>query len=184
MHASKTRLHYAPCTKKCLPSTYRSVDIPSFDDKNFREFQLFITDTKGRLYDVEVVDEKDYDKFSVRLGRQEYLSMRYHLAYDKNADSSETILIVFARKDFFGNNKQKYIISETGNTGAVLTKTIIVNTEKQEDSELGNLVHDLFCENTDDMIYQCFADEIERLKQDDDGIQEAYHIWKDGRLLI
>lgn len=61
---------------------------------------------------------------------------------------------------------------------------LYVNSEKQEDTELGKLMHDLNCINADEMYSEILARRVYELKETQEGVdcmcREMDQIYKEG----
>ena len=61
---------------------------------------------------------------------------------------------------------------------------IYVNSKKQEDTELGRLMHDLHCKNAGDMHSKILADRVHELKETQKGVEfmcrEMEQIYSEG----
>ena len=61
---------------------------------------------------------------------------------------------------------------------------IYVNSKKQEDTELGNLMHDLHCKNAEEMHSSILAERVRELKETERGVEimcrEMEQIYSEG----
>lgn len=82
-------------------------------------------------------------------------------------------MIFITRGDPLGDKLPIYHISrnikETNQEFKDETHIIYVNSSKQDDTELGHLMHDLYCKNTDDMYSKVLADRVRELKETQKG---------------
>ena len=58
---------------------------------------------------------------------------------------------------------------------------IYVNAEIQDDTALGRLMHDMFCENPDDMYYAELAERSRYFKKDEHGVMKMCEIMEELR---
>ena len=76
------------------------------------------------------------------------------------------------------------IIQETGEPFGDEAHIIYVNSKKQEDTELGRLMHDLHCKNAEDMHSKILADRVYELKETQKGVEfmcrEMEQIYSEG----
>ena len=90
--------------------------------------------------------------------------------YDK---LQESYVIFITRGDPLGDKLPIYHISrnieETNKKFTDETHIIYVNSSKQDDTELGHLMHDLYCKNADDMYSKVLADRVRELKETQKG---------------
>lgn len=79
----------------------------------------------------------------------------------------------------------KKIISETGDDFNDGSSIIYVNGQCQEDTPLGHLMHDFFCQNADDMYDKDLAERMKYLKENQGGVQSMCEVMeelvKEGR---
>ena len=84
-------------------------------------------------------------------------------------------MIFITRGDPLGDKLPIYHISrnieETNKKFADETHIIYVNSSKQDDTELGHLMHDLYCKNADDMYSKVLADRVRELKETQKGAE-------------
>ena len=52
---------------------------------------------------------------------------------------------------------------------------IYVNSKRQDDTELGRLMHDLHCKNAKDMYSKVLADRVYELKETQEGVEFMCH---------
>lgn len=52
---------------------------------------------------------------------------------------------------------------------------IYVNSKRQDDTELGRLMHDLHCKNASDMYSKVLADQVYELKETQEGVEFMCH---------
>ena len=61
---------------------------------------------------------------------------------------------------------------------------LYVNSKKQDDTELGRLMHDLHCKETDEMYSNILATRVHQLKETEEGVnqmcQELEEIYNEG----
>ena len=84
-------------------------------------------------------------------------------------------MIFITRGDPLGDKLPIYHISrnieETNKKFADETHIIYVNSSKQDDTELGHLMHDLYCKNADEMYSKVLADRVRELKETQKGAE-------------
>ena len=84
-------------------------------------------------------------------------------------------MIFITRGDPLGDKLPIYHISrnieETNKKFTDETHIIYVNSSKQDDTELGHLMHDLYCKNADDMYSKVLADRVRELKETQKGAE-------------
>ena len=145
-------------------------------------------DSGGRQMDVEI--QQDNEGASPKRAR-------YHSGLmDMNTlnpgqdfdELPESYVIFITRDDALGYglpiyhvNRKIEEVSERFKDG---THIIYVNSGKQEDTELGRLMHDLHCKNAEDMYSEILADRVYELKETQKGVEfmcrEMEQIYSEG----
>ena len=133
-------------------------------------FDVFATDDKGKLYNIEV-QRADSGAVPTR-ARYNSSMLDYHKLKEqaKFDELPETFVIFITENDVLKDGKQIYhidrIIRETGKIFGDGTHIVYVNGSYRDDSgsALGDLVHDFFCENPDNMRHYQLAERVEFLK--------------------
>lgn len=145
-------------------------------------------DSEGRQMDVEI--QQDNEGASPKRAR-------YHSGLmDMNTlnpgqdfdELPESYVIFITRDDALGYglpiyhvNRKIEEVSERFKDG---THIIYVNSGKQEDTELGRLMHDLHCKNAEDMYSEILADRVYELKETQKGVEfmcrEMEQIYSEG----
>ena len=105
------------------------------------------------------------------------------------AELPETCVIFITGKDTLGNGLPichvERKIEETGENFKDESHIIYVDAGKQEDTELGRLIHDLNCKNADEMYSRVLADRVRELKETEEGVEamcrEMEKIYQEGR---
>ncbi len=133
-------------------------------------------DGAGRQFDVEI--QQDNEGASPRRAR-------YHSGLmDMNTlnpgqdfdELPETYVIFITRDDTLGSGCPIYHINrtirETCESFQDGAHIIYVNSKKQEDTELGKLMHDLHCKNPEEMYSEILAKRVSELKETQEGVEE------------
>lgn len=98
-------------------------------------------------------------------------------------DLPETYVIFITEKDVIGGNEQIYlvdrIIKETGKAFDDEAHILYVNGTFQDETPLGQLMHDFSCKNPDDMYYKILADKTRYFKEDEKGVAAMCKIMED-----
>ena len=134
-------------------------------------FDIFATDTKGKLYNIEV-QRADSGAIPQR-ARYNSVMLDYH-ELNKQEDFKElpeSFVIFITENDVIGDGKKIYhadrIIKETGKEFGDGTHIIYVNGsfKGEKGKPLDDLIHDFFCENPQDMRHKQLAERVEFLKE-------------------
>jgi len=100
----------------------------------------------------------------------------------------ESYVIFITRDDMLGYGLQIYHVNrkieEVGEEFKDEAHIIYVNSKKQDDTELGRLMHDLHCKNAADMYSKILADRVRELKETQKGVDimcnELEEIYSEG----
>ena len=100
----------------------------------------------------------------------------------------ETYVIFITKNDVLGYNQPishiQRRIKETENTFQDGQHILYVNSKKQDDTELGRLMHDLHCKEADKMYSNILATRVHQLKETEEGVnqmcQELEEIYNEG----
>lgn len=100
----------------------------------------------------------------------------------------ESYVIFITRDDILGSNLAIYHvdrkIKETGENFRDEAHIIYVNSKKQDDTELGQLMHDLHCKKAGDMHSKILAERVYELKETQKGVEymcrEMDRIYSEG----
>ena len=133
-------------------------------------FDVFATDTKGKLYNIEV-QRADSGAIPER-ARYNSVMLDYHelKKQEKFKELPESFVIFITEKDVIGDGEKIYhadrIIRETGKDFNDGTHIIYVNGsyKGEEGKPLDDLIHDFFCENPQEMRHKQLANRVSFLK--------------------
>ena len=145
-------------------------------------------DSTGKQFDVEI--QQDNEGASPKRAR-------YHSGLmDMNTlnpgqdfeELPESYVIFITRDDALGYGLPIYHIDrkieEVSENFKDEAHIIYVNSKKQEDTELGRLMHDLHCKNAEDMHSKILADRVYELKETQKGVEfmcrEMEQIYSEG----
>lgn len=100
----------------------------------------------------------------------------------------ETYVIFITKNDVLGYNLPiNHIRRRSNETGEIFEDgqhIIYVNSKKQDDTELGRLMHDLHCKEADRMYSNILSARVHQLKQTEEGVktmcQELEEIYNEG----
>lgn len=95
---------------------------------------------------------------------------------DSFDDLPETYVIFITRNDVLGYNLPishiRRRIKETGEIFEDGQHIIYVNSKKQDDTELGRLMHDLHCKKASEMYSNILSARVHQLKETEEGVKE------------
>ena len=136
-------------------------------------------DSEGKQFDVEI--QQDNEGASPKRAR-------YHSGLmDMNTlnpgqdfdELPESYVIFITRDDILGYDFPIYHIDrhikEADDSFQDEAHIIYVNSRKQEDTELGRLMHDLYCKNADEMHSPVLAKRVHELKDTQKGVELMCH---------
>ena len=134
-------------------------------------FDVFATDTKGKLYNIEV-QRADSGAIPQR-ARYNSVMLDYHelKKQGKFKELPESFVVFITENDVIGDGEKIYhadrIIRETGKELGDGTHIIYVNGsyKGEKGKPLDDLIHDLFCENPQEMRHKQLANRVSFLKE-------------------
>ena len=143
----------------------------------------------GKYYNVEIQQEAEGASPKRARYHSGLLDMNTLNPGEDFAELPETCVIFITGKDTLGNGLPichvERKIEETGENFKDESHIIYVNAGKQEDTELGRLIHDLNCKNADEMYSRVLADRVRELKETEKGVEamclEMEKIYQEGR---
>ena len=134
-------------------------------------FDVFATDTKGKLYNIEV-QRADSGAIPQR-ARYNSVMLDYHELnkQEKFKALPESFIIFITENDVIGDGEKIYhadrIIKETGKDFNDGTHIIYVNGsfKGEKGKPLDDLIHDFFCANPQEMRHKQLDDRVKFLKE-------------------
>ena len=88
----------------------------------------------------------------------------------------ETYIIFITKNDVLGYNLPiNHIRRRSNETGEIFEDgqhILYVNSKKQDNTELGRLMHDLHCKETDEMYSNILATRVHQLKETEEGVNQ------------
>lgn len=147
---------------------------------------VLATDSQGKKYNIEV--QKAESGASPRRARYNSSMLDYSSTVkgSKYDDIVDTFVIFITETDILGGNKDVYhidrTIKEMGTDFMDGSHILYVNTQIQDNTALGRLVHDLKCSSPDEMYYRKLAERARVVKQRDRGGAEMgalFEKWHD-----
>ena len=89
----------------------------------------------------------------------------------------ETYIIFITKNDVLGYNLPinhiRRRINETGEIFEDGQHILYVNSKKQDDTELGRLMHDLHCKEADEMYSNVLSARVQQLKETTEGVNQC-----------
>ena len=129
----------------------------------------------GKYYNVEIQQEAEGASPKRARYHSGLLDMNTLNPGKDFSELPETCVIFITRKDTLGCGLPichvERRIKETGENFKDESHIIYVNAGKQEDTELGRLIHDLNCKNADEMYSRVLADRVRELKETEEGVK-------------
>jgi len=135
---------------------------------------VFATDSTGKVYDIEV-QRSDRGAVAKRA--------RYNAALiDANITEpgeeyqalNECYIIFITENDVIGEGLPIYhaerIVLETGKSFDDGQHILYVNAQIKDETELGKLMHDMWCVEAEDMHYSILADRVRYFKENEEGV--------------
>ena len=145
-------------------------------------------DDKDKRYNVEIQQESEGASPKRARYHSGLLDMNTLNPGQDFDDLPESYVIFITRDDALGYGLPIYHvdrkIEEVSENFKDEAHIIYVNSKKQEDTELGRLMHDLHCKNAEDMHSKILADRVYELKETQKGVEfmcrEMEQIYSEG----
>ena len=145
-------------------------------------------DTEGKQFDVEI--QQDNEGASPKRARYHsgLMDMNTLNAGQDFEKLPETHVIFITRDDVLGHDLPIYHIrrkiEEVEEDFRDESYIVYVNSSRQEDTELGRLMHDFHCASAEDMYSEILAERVRELKETQKGVdnmcKEMDQIYKEG----
>lgn len=144
---------------------------------------VLATDGENRLYNIEIqLDDRGADPRRARY----HLSMMDALAKDPGKYFErlpETYVIIITARDVLGHGRPLYMFERRSADGLLLDEgshIVYVNGAMRDGlTELGRLMHDLFCPDPDAMYYELLAQVTRYFKQDAEGVEKMGSMYEE-----
>ena len=135
---------------------------------------VYATDSAGKVYDIEV-QRSDRGAVAKRA--------RYNAALidanitepgDEYQALNESYVIFITENDVIGEGLPLYhaerMIMETGKPFGDEQHILYVNAQIRDETELGKLMHDMWCVEAEDMHYDVLAERVRYFKEEEEGV--------------
>ena len=133
-------------------------------------------DAENNHFNVEIQGENDGASPKRARYHSGLLDMNILNPGDSFDDLPETYVIFITRNDVLGYNLPishiRRRIKETGEIFEDGQHIIYVNSKKQDDTELGRLMHDLHCKKASEMYSNILSARVHQLKETEEGVKE------------
>lgn len=149
-----------------------------------------VQDADGRKFDVEI--QQDNEGASPKRARYHsgLMDMNTLNAGQDFDDLPEAHVIFITRDDVLGYGLPIYHIGrkieEVGEAFKDETYIIYVNSSRQDETELGRLMHDFYCKDASDIHSKVLAKRVYELKETQEGVdimcREMDQIYKEGEM--
>ena len=135
---------------------------------------IYAVDAEGKYYDVEI-QRVNKDASAKRARYHSAMLDSYALPKGKKYnDLVDTYVIFITEKDVWGEGLPSYSVERcfmhSGNQIHDGAHILYINGELQDDTALGRLKSDMFCESPKDMHYKELAERVSYLKDEKGGI--------------
>ena len=145
-------------------------------------------DAENNFFNVEIQGENDGASPKRARYHCGLLDMNLLNPCDPFDSLPETYVIFITKNDVLGYNRSishiQRKIKETEDIFQDGQHILYVNSKKQDDTELGRLMHDLHCEEADEMYSNILATRVHQLKETEEGVnqmcQELEEIYNEG----
>ena len=145
-------------------------------------------DAENNFFNVEIQGENDGASPKRARYHCGLLDMNLLNPGDLFDNLPETYVIFITKNDVLGYNRPishiQRRIKETEDIFQDGQHILYVNSKKQDDTELGRLMHDLHCEEADKMYSNVLSARVQQLKETEEGVktmcQELEEIYNEG----
>ena len=164
-----------------IAEIYTQHDIPNLQGRSIR-LDILATDSTGRLYNIEI--QRD-SKGAIEK------RARYHSALldanitepgEKYEALNETYIIFITENDVLEEGRPIYhidrTIRESGRIFRDESHIIYVNSQIQDETALGRLMHDFYCTDPNDMYYKDIATRVRYLKENTEGVMNMQGVFE------
>ena len=186
------------CTEYILQVIMNRTDIKVIDQtlqKDYKNLQgrsaildCVARDAENNFFNVEIQGENDGASPKRARYHCGLLDMNLLNPGEPFDSLPETYIIFITKNDVLGYNRPishiQRRINETEDIFQDGQHILYVNSKKQDDTELGRLMHDLHCEEADEMYSNILATRVHQLKETAEGVnqmcQELEEIYNEG----
>ena len=186
------------CTEYILQVIMNRTDLKVIDQtlqKDYKNLQgrsaildCVAKDAENNFFNVEIQGENDGASPKRARYHSGLLDMNLLNPGDSFDSLPETYVIFITKNDVLGYNLPishiQRRIKETEDIFQDGQYILYVNSKKQDDTELGRLMHDLHCEEADKMYSNVLSARIQQLKETEEGVktmcQELEEIYNEG----
>ena len=187
------------CTEYILQVIMNRTDIKVIDQtlqKDYKNLQgrsaildCVAKDAENNFFNVEIQGENDGASPKRARYHCGLLDMNLLNPGDLFDNLPETYVIFITKNDVLGYNQPishiQRRIKETEDIFQDGQHILYVNSKKQDDTELGRLMHDLHCKEADEMYSNILATRVHQLKETEEGVnqmcQELEEIYNEGK---
>lgn len=144
---------------------------------------IYAVDSLGKKYNIEIQrSEKGATTKRARYNSS-IIDANSLMPGSKFIDLPETYVIFITENDVLGGSELVYhvdrVIKETGENFNDGSHIIYVNGAYQDETPLGQLMHDFSCKNPDEMHFRILADKMRYFKENDKGVAAMCKIIED-----
>ena len=186
------------CTEYILQVIMNRTDIKVIDQtlqKDYKNLQgrsaildCVARDAENNFFNVEIQGENDGASPKRARYHCGLLDMNLLNPGEPFDSLPETYIIFITKNDVLGYNRPishiQRRINETEDIFQDGQHILYVNSKKQDDTELGRLMHDLHCKEADEMYSNILATRVHQLKETEEGVnqmcQELEEIYNEG----
>lgn len=147
---------------------------------------IFAVDKDNKYYNIEVQNESDEAVPKRARYNSSLIDANITDVGGKYDELPESYVIFITKHDVLKRNQPIYHIqrvirnsnNEVFGDGSYI---IYVNGECQDDTDLGKLMHDFFCQNAEDMNYKVLAERVSLFKNEAGGVDNMCQISEEIR---
>lgn len=159
-------------------------DIKNLQGRSIRT-DILAHDSKNVIYNIEVQNDNAGANPKRARYNSSLLDANITKAGDKYSQLKETYIIFITKNDVLGSGLPIYhidrTIEETGEKFKDESHIIYVNSSIQNETKLGKLMHDFYCNHAKDMNYNVLAERVGFLKENKEGVNTMCEIMEEMR---
>ena len=157
----------------CVKEVHGQYSMKNLQGRSAR-LDVFAADSTGKVYDIEVQRSDRGASFKRARYNAALIDANITEPGDDYEALNECYVIFITEIDVIGGGLPIYhaerTILETGKPFGDEQHILYVNAQITDETELGRLMHDMWCIEADDMHYSVLADRVRYFKEDEEGV--------------
>ncbi|MBE6612829.1 MAG: hypothetical protein E7632_10090 [Ruminococcaceae bacterium] len=157
----------------CVMEVHGQFSMKNLQGRSAR-LDVFAADSTGKVYDIEVQRSDRGASFKRARYNAALIDANITEPGDNYEALNECYVIFITENDVIGGGLPIYhaerTILETGKPFGDEQHILYVNAQITDETELGRLMHDMWCVEADDMHYDVLAGRVRYFKEDKEGV--------------